>query len=81
MVFLDQQNIIPSLGLVEHPLRLGLSMKAEVNLHDQKGTVLPADVAKGTVYGTEVYTKQLHDADAMIHSIIQDNLPPSARAS
>jgi len=67
--------------LAEHPLRLGLSMKAEVNLHDQNGTVLPADVAKGTVYGTEVYAKQLHDADALIHSIIQDNLPPSARAS
>ncbi|WP_313321160.1 HlyD family efflux transporter periplasmic adaptor subunit [Stenotrophomonas sp.] len=67
--------------LAEHPLRLGLSMKAEVNLHDQNGTVLPADVAKGTVYGTEVYAKQLHDADALIHRIIQDNLPPSARAS
>ena len=67
--------------LAEHPLRLGLSMKAEVNLHDQKGTVLPADAAKGMVYGTQVYAKQLHDADALIHSIIQDNLPPSARAS
>ena len=67
--------------LAEHPLRLGLSMKAEVNLHDQKGTVLPADAAKGTVYGTQVYAKQLHDADALIHSIIQDTLPQSARAS
>ena len=67
--------------LAEHPLRLGLSMKAEVNLHDQKGTVLPADAAKGMVYGTQVYAKQLHDADALIHSIIQDNLPQSARAS
>jgi len=67
--------------LAEHPLRLGLSMKAEVNLHDQNGTVLPAEAAKGTVYGTEIYAKQLHDADALIHRIIQDNLPPSARAS
>ncbi len=66
--------------LAEHPLRLGLSMKAEVNLHDQNGTVLPAEAAKGTVYGTEIYAKQLHDADALIHRIIQDNLPPSARA-
>ncbi len=67
--------------LAEHPLRLGLSMKAEVNLHDQNGTLLPAEAAKGTVYGTEIYAKQLHDADALIHRIIQDNLPPSARAS
>lgn len=67
--------------LAEHPLRIGLSMKADVSLHDQKGTVLPIDVAKGTVYGTEVYAKQLQDADALIHTIIQGNLPSSARAS
>jgi len=67
--------------LAEHPLRLGLSMKAEVNLHDQSGTVLPVEATKGTVYGTDIYAKQLHDADALIHRIIQDNLPPSARAS
>ena len=66
--------------LAEHPLRIGLSMKAEVNLHDQKGTVLPAETKPGTVYGTEVYTQQLKDADALIHSIIQGNLPSSARA-
>lgn len=66
--------------LAEHPLRIGLSMKAEVNLHDQKGTVLPADAAKGTVYGTQVYAKQLKDADALIHTVIEANLPPSARA-
>jgi membrane fusion protein (multidrug efflux system) len=67
--------------LAEHPLRIGLSMKAEVNLHDQQGGVLPAEAATGTVYGTEVYGQQLQDADALIHRIIQDNLPPSARAS
>ncbi len=67
--------------LAEHPLRIGLSMKAEVNLHDQKGGVLPADAAKGTVYGTDVYARQLQDADALIHTIIQGNLPSSARAS
>ncbi|TDB28663.1 biotin/lipoyl-binding protein [Stenotrophomonas sp. ATCM1_4] len=66
--------------LADHPLRIGLSMKAEVNLHDQKGSVLPADVAKGTVYGTEVYARQLQEADALIHAIIQGNLPSSARA-
>jgi len=67
--------------LAAHPLRIGLSMKAEVNLHDQKGTVLPVDAAKGTVYGTGVYARQLQDADALIHTIIQGNLPSSARAS
>ena len=44
-------------------------------------SLLPATPAKGNVFDTDVYARQLHDADAMIHSIIQDNLPPSARAS
>ena len=46
--------------LAEHPLRIGLSMKAEVSLRDQKGEVLPSAPAKGTVFDTDVYAKQLH---------------------
>ncbi|MFS2046853.1 multidrug efflux MFS transporter periplasmic adaptor subunit EmrA, partial [Stenotrophomonas geniculata] len=61
--------------LAEHPLRIGLSMKAEVSLRDQKGEVLPSTAAKGTVFDTDVYAKQLHDADEVIHTIIQGNLP------
>jgi len=61
--------------LAEHPLRIGLSMKAEVSLRDQKGEVLPSAAAKGTVFDTDVYAKQLHDADEVIHTIIQGNLP------
>ncbi|GAB3061132.1 biotin/lipoyl-binding protein [Stenotrophomonas tumulicola] len=67
--------------LAEHPLRIGLSMKAEVSLRDQEGTVLPVEAAKGNVFDTDVYAKQLHDADDMIHTIIQGNLPQSAAAS
>lgn len=67
--------------LAEHPLRIGLSMKAEVSLRDQKGEVLPSAVAKGTVFDTDVYAKQLHDADEVIHAIIQGNLPQQSKAS
>ena len=67
--------------LAEHPLRIGLSMKAEVSLRDQKGTVLPTEAAKGQVFDTDVYAKQLHSADDMIHTIIQANLPQQAKAS
>ena len=35
--------------LAEHPLRIGLSMKAEVSLRDQKGEVLPSTPAKGVM--------------------------------
>ena len=67
--------------LAEHPLRIGLSMKAEVSLRDQKGEVLPSAAAKGTVFDTDVYAKQLHDADEVIHTIIQGNLPQQSKAS
>ncbi len=66
--------------LAEHPLRIGLSMKAEVSLRDQKGEVLPSQPVKGAVFDTDVYAKQLHDADEMIHTIIQGNLPQQAKA-
>ncbi|WP_433851982.1 multidrug efflux MFS transporter periplasmic adaptor subunit EmrA [Stenotrophomonas nitritireducens] len=66
--------------LAEHPLRIGLSMKAEVSLRDQKGDVLPAKAAEGTVFDTDVYAKQLHDADEAIARIIHDNLPRQAKA-
>ncbi|GHH51641.1 MULTISPECIES: biotin/lipoyl-binding protein [Gammaproteobacteria] len=66
--------------LAEHPLRIGLSMKAEVNLHDQDGPVLPAQPAKGPVFDTDVYAKQLQAADDDIHRIIQANLPSQAQA-
>ncbi|WP_421570368.1 multidrug efflux MFS transporter periplasmic adaptor subunit EmrA [Stenotrophomonas sp. PD6] len=67
--------------LADNPLRIGLSMKAEVSLRDQKGTVLPTAAAKGQVFDTDVYAKQLHSADEVIHEIIQNNLPRSAKAS
>ena len=66
--------------LAEHPLRIGLSMKAEVSLRDQKGEVLPAKAATGTVFDTDVYAAQLHDADEAIARIIHDNLPRQAKA-
>ncbi|MEE7547000.1 HlyD family efflux transporter periplasmic adaptor subunit, partial [Xanthomonas sp. Kuri4-1] len=67
--------------LADNPLRIGLSMKVDVNLHDQQGHVLPTQFAKGAVFATDVYAKQLQEADADIHRIIQDNLPPQAKAS
>lgn len=64
--------------LAANPLRLGLSMKVDVNLHDQQGSVLPTKFASGAVFSTDVYAQQLKAADADIHRIIQDNLPTQA---
>ncbi|MFL9582524.1 multidrug efflux MFS transporter periplasmic adaptor subunit EmrA [Stenotrophomonas sp. AB1(2024)] len=67
--------------LADNPLRIGLSMKAEVSLRDQNGTVLPTTTAKGQVFDTDVYARQLHSADDVIHEIIQSNLPRQTKAS
>lgn len=61
--------------LAEHPLRIGLSMKVRVDLHDRRGPVLPERPASGEVYATGVYARQLREADALIEKIIHRNLP------
>jgi membrane fusion protein (multidrug efflux system) len=61
--------------LQAHPLRLGMSMAVNVNVHDQSLPVLPASAPTQPVLATEAYAKQLHDADAMIQTIIERNLP------
>lgn len=66
--------------LRDHPLRLGMSMAVDVDVHDQGGAVLPAAPADKPVLTTNAYARQLHDADALIERIIAGNLP-KARAS
>ncbi|RZA25120.1 MAG: HlyD family efflux transporter periplasmic adaptor subunit [Lysobacteraceae bacterium] len=66
--------------LVEHPLRLGLSMSVDVNVRDQTGPALAAARKDVTpVLTTTAYRKQLMDADALIARVIEQNLPASAR--
>jgi membrane fusion protein (multidrug efflux system) len=61
--------------LAEHPLRLGMSMSTDVTIRDQSGPVLPAAVPAKPVLSTQVFARQLRDADAVIARIIRDNLP------
>lgn len=62
--------------LAEHPLRLGLSMHADVTVRDQAGPVL-AQPRKGDqpLLTTTAYEKQLADANALIDKVIRENLP------
>ena len=66
--------------LRDHPLRLGMSMAVDVDVHDQSGPVLPATPVDKPVLTTDAYARQLHDADALIERIIAGNLP-QGRAS
>ncbi|CTP84848.1 multidrug transporter [Xanthomonas translucens pv. arrhenatheri] len=67
--------------LAQNPLRIGLSMKVDVNLHQQGGGVLPSKFATGTLLNTDVYAQQLGQADATIAQIIHANLPDAAKAN
>ncbi len=65
----------------KHPLRIGLSMSVDVNLHGQDGELLSSKPVDRPVLTTNVYEHQLQDADALVAKIIAANLPGSAHAS
>ena len=65
----------------KHPLRIGLSMSVDVNLHGQDGELLSSKPVDKPVLTTTVYEHQLQDADALVAKIIAANLPGSAHAS
>jgi len=60
--------------LAAHPLRIGLSMHADVALRDQNGAVLATVPQEKPVLTTQAYAKQLADADALIQKIVRENL-------
>ncbi|HEU4670730.1 MAG TPA: efflux RND transporter periplasmic adaptor subunit [Dyella sp.] len=60
-----------------HPLRIGLSSDATVSLHDQKGPMLARQSPAAPVLTTDVYEKQLAQADGVIAQIIHANMARS----
>lgn len=59
--------------LAKHPLRVGLSMTVDVNLHDQSGPVLAQQPPQKASFTTNVYEQQLADAEALIARLIDSN--------
>jgi len=59
--------------LKTHPLRIGLSMQAQVNLHDRSGPVLAEQPPAQAAFATDVYAGQIGEADALIARIIHAN--------
>ncbi|WP_207886309.1 efflux RND transporter periplasmic adaptor subunit [Pseudomonas sp. 30_B] len=60
--------------LAKHPLRIGLSMDVNVNLHDQSGPALAQQSPKEALFSTDVYQQQLASADQLIEQLIHANL-------
>ncbi|CAH2893894.1 MAG: Multidrug efflux system EmrAB-OMF, membrane fusion component EmrA [uncultured Paraburkholderia sp.] len=62
--------------LEKNPLRIGLSMQADVSIKDENGGQLGD--AQNTVYQTNVFAKYGDEADAEIARIIAENAGPNA---
>ncbi|MBI6897385.1 HlyD family efflux transporter periplasmic adaptor subunit [Pseudomonas putida] len=59
--------------LKKHPLRIGLSTVTEVDLHDQSGPALAQQPPQQASYTTQVYDRQLVEADDLIARLIHEN--------
>jgi membrane fusion protein, multidrug efflux system len=62
-----------------HPLRIGLSTDVSVNLHDQRGAMLARQPPSKPAFSTDVYERQLHQADDLIARIVHANMAGNDR--
>lgn len=65
--------------LGEHPLRIGLSMDVNVDLHDQHGPALSQQPPQQPVFSTDIYQQQLASADLLIEQLIHANMADGNR--
>lgn len=64
-----------------HPLRVGLSMQAEIDVSDQSGEALGASTRHATVAQTSVFDNLAKEADARVAQIIAAHAGPGVRAA
>lgn len=65
--------------LAQHPLQIGLSMKAYVNVRDDGGRRLPQVASNDHDYSTDVFGSVAAQADQAVARIIAANEPAAAR--
>jgi len=66
--------------LAQHPLQIGLSMKAYVNVRDDAGQRLPQVASNDRDYSTDVFQSVTAQADRMVQQIIAANDPGEVRS-
>ncbi len=69
---------LDSRDLDKNPLRIGLSMQVDVNLHDQSGPALAQQSPTQPAFTTDVYHGQMQGAQADIDRIIHANAAKNA---
>src|SRR5690606_40184158 len=60
--------------LEKHPLRIGMSMFVEGDLHNTDGAVLASGINPNSKLLTTIYDQQVAAADRLISEIVQQNL-------
>lgn len=64
---------LESAEIKKNPLRLGLSMNVKVDIHDQKGKIIPSPTPLSALFSTDVFGKQIEGVEEIIDTIIRDN--------
>ncbi|MBB6249031.1 efflux RND transporter periplasmic adaptor subunit [Rhodanobacter sp. A1T4] len=70
--------------LRRHPLRIGLSADVNVDTHDRDGSVLVTQTREKPLASTDVYEREVKNADSHAEAIIRANMiptPPSSTAA
>ena len=67
--------------LAAHPLQIGLSMKADVDVRDRSGARLPRLASTSSGWSTDVFDSSGALADARVRAIINANEPALVRAA
>ncbi|RDS84161.1 efflux RND transporter periplasmic adaptor subunit [Dyella psychrodurans] len=66
--------------LDKYPLRIGMSLNTQVNMHDKGGLMLAATPPGAPRFSTDVYQNDLVDANVQIKRIIHENMGQSVGA-
>jgi membrane fusion protein, multidrug efflux system len=67
--------------ILRHPLFLGLSIRATVDVHETDGSMLPKSATMEPLYSTPIYTRQMEEMieiDPLIEDVIRNNSYPSS---
>ncbi|HEY5308221.1 MAG TPA: HlyD family efflux transporter periplasmic adaptor subunit, partial [Casimicrobiaceae bacterium] len=67
--------------LAAHPLRVGLSMQADVDVADTAGKTLAESARTVAPYTTVAFTHDAQEADALVRKTIAENIGAPARAA
>jgi len=65
---------VDAADLEAHPLRIGLSMSVSADLHDQNGPVLAQTPRSTPLLTTDIFDRQLADANERVMRIIDENM-------